>query len=66
MEKILKIIDNQNERSSLNWKVVLGDKVNWGYTTYEKLNIGDFVVFEIKNDEFFSYVSLEGTKKLNN
>ena len=66
MEKILKIIDNQNERSSWNWKVVLGDKGNWGYTTSEKLNIGDFVVFEIKNDEFFSYVSLEGTKKLNN
>ena len=68
LEKIAKIIHNQNVYEGSNrmdWKIVLGDRGNWGYTTKKHLKVGMYVVYKFHDDQFNYYVDGEVTDMLN-
>ena len=54
-EKVFKIINGTQESAQFNWKIIVGDKGHWGYTS-SKIEIGDTVEFFEVNDKFKFYV----------
>ena len=55
MERVFKIYTDESIRSEYDWKILIGDQGNWGYTTSDKYEVGGPVAFEQRNTEFKFY-----------
>ena len=58
MSKVYHIVEGVAEQSNYNWKLVLCEDGKFGYTTSEKISVGDDVTIEERKSIYRYYVKV--------